>query len=74
MNIYKLTQSTCIGHDTYDSAVVVAESEADAVRINPSNGSDGWPAVNEDAVTAVYIGIAAKNMKRGVIIASFNAG
>ena len=35
MNLYLLTQDVNVGWDTYDSAIVCAESEAEAVKIHP---------------------------------------
>ena len=37
MNIYLLSQSENNGYDTYDSCVVIAESENEARNTNPSN-------------------------------------
>lgn len=37
MNIYLLEQSVATGYDTYDSCVVIAESEDAARNINPSS-------------------------------------
>jgi hypothetical protein len=36
MKLYLITQGLVDGYDTYDSAVVVAESEYEAKRIHPS--------------------------------------
>jgi hypothetical protein len=36
MNLYLITQDLVEGYDTYDSAVVVAETEDDARKIHPS--------------------------------------
>ena len=41
MNLYLLTQSVNRGYDTYDSCVVAAESEAEAVRMHPG-GTRVW--------------------------------
>jgi hypothetical protein len=35
MNLYLISQRVNTGYDTYDSAVVAAESEHDAIRIHP---------------------------------------
>lgn len=35
MNLYKLTQSLNSGYDTYDSVIVAAENEHNAIRIHP---------------------------------------
>jgi hypothetical protein len=52
MNIYKIKQYENNRYDTYDSAVVVAESEEDAKRIHPDGRSkwvDGaWKIFNPD--------------------------
>lgn len=48
MNIYLIFQNVNTGYDTYDSAVVVAEDQEQARRINPgqfhvwSNEQDSW--------------------------------
>lgn len=39
MNLYLLTQDIVDGYDTYDSVVVVAESEEDAKTIHPSSST-----------------------------------
>jgi len=41
MNIYKIWQTDVTGYDVYDSAVVVAEDAAAAVRISP-DGRSFW--------------------------------
>ena len=80
MNLYLITQDTCRGYDTYDSAVVAAESELEAKRIYPATGGElpegntyDWCSSPED-VEAKFIGIAGIDIERGVILASFNAG
>ena len=35
MNIYLLTQDVNVDYDTYDAAIVCAESEEEAVKIHP---------------------------------------
>ena len=37
MNLYLISQDSNIGYDTFDSAVVVAETEDQARRVSPSN-------------------------------------
>lgn len=61
MNIYKISQGECTGYDTYDSAVVVAESEEDAVLIHPSNyvthiKEDKWMGTRPDGSVYEYAG------------------
>ena len=85
MKLWLLTQSECSGYDTYDSAVVAAETNEQARDVNPSeygaalidwpkgNGPGGW-ATSREYVTAEYIGEAKPGTEVGVICASFNAG
>ena len=47
MKLYLISQTSNKGWDTYDSAVVAAENERDAIRISPSeyytwSEEDGW--------------------------------
>ncbi len=82
MNLYKISQNKKTGWDTYDSAVVAAETEEEARNIHPSEyvkggivneeNSSTWVAKPEH-VTVELIGIA-RISKRGVIVSSFNAG
>ena len=83
MNLYLISQNVHNGWDTYDSAVVAAESEEAARSINPSGkknwdgkadswGTDGWCA--KEDVNARLIGKAARGIQPGVVCASFNAG
>lgn len=80
MKIWKLTQDVCTGWDTYESAIVAAETEDDAKRIHPSNFSMNWNdcgsvwAFSPDDVHAELIGEALPGTKAGLILASFNAG
>ena len=41
MNIYKLSQTINDNYDTYDSCVVIAENEKEAVKVHP-NGYQNW--------------------------------
>lgn len=83
MNIYLISQNENENYDTYDSAVVVAENEADAKYIHPYFEAEGewwknhwrlheWcvPA----RVTVRLIGTALPIAARGVVCASYNAG
>lgn len=82
MKIYLLTQNQNTGYDTYDSIIVMAESEEDAKTIGPNN--DVFPPVKKDfysawadtidGITCEEIGIAKEGETRGVVLASFNAG
>ena len=73
MKLYKITQDVNDGYDTFDSAIVCAESEEEARNINI--GSDlfnEWASPSD--VKVKYIGEAAEGTKKGIVLASFNAG
>jgi hypothetical protein len=74
MNIYLISQSSNLGHDTYDSAVVCALTSKRARNMDPSNGGSSWTSYEN--VVVEYIGKASKNRKQteGIILSSFNAG
>jgi hypothetical protein len=80
MNLYRISQEQKNDYDTYDSAVVAAETESKAKRIHPSGDNDDWGKWQSwcdapEAVTAVLIGVATNGTKAGAVIcASFNAG
>jgi hypothetical protein len=80
MNLYLISQTFNEDYDTYDSAVVAAESE-EAARLTPParrGHNDGksvelfWAA--PEHVSVKLIGEAAPGTEAGVICASFNAG
>ena len=77
MNLYIIYQKERNGYDTYDSAVVAADSCQEAVNIHPSVycswDSDTWASCPEN-VSVEYLGIAKEGTKKGVVLASFNAG
>lgn len=89
MNLYKISQDVNDDWDTFDSAVVVAESAEDAKKIIPDH--HGGYRENPDYEISIYdwakpedvkaelIGIADKNFLdslngRTTVVASFNAG
>ena len=76
MKLYLLSQDVNDDYDTYDSCVVCAKSKEDAVTILPclleSRITDEWAEPKD--ITCKEIGKANNREKRGVIIASFNAG
>lgn len=80
MNIYLISQTVNDDYDTYDSAVVCAES-SDAARLihphptgcsveNYDSGDWAYPA----DVSVKCIGVAKLDTPEGVICSSFNAG
>ena len=78
MNLYLIWQETNTGYDTYDSAVVAAESEDKARLINPAGEKDwgykfaAW-CERPDQVQVSFL-CAGYEGKSGVVLASFNAG
>jgi len=79
VNLYLISQSVNNDYDTYDSAVVAAETEL-AARATHPNGDDDPPpylvgcwAQPED-VKVTLVGVAVEGTEAGVICASFNAG
>lgn len=80
MKLWRISQDVNNDYDTFDSAVVAAETEAEARLIHP--GDYEWDGKAEEysswasaeKVKVSYVGIAKKGTKRGVICASFNAG
>lgn len=74
--LFKIEQDDVSGYDTYDSAVVCADSEEDARRMYPGyleNEGNDW-TLDPTKVSVTYLGKADKSLKTGVICASFNAG
>jgi len=82
MNIYKIEQDTNVKYDTYDSAIVIAESESKAKYIHPDQDDEYYQPIDwkyewckPSQVTVTYIGIADPSFtKPCVIVSSFNAG
>lgn len=83
MKLYLISQKQNQGFDTFDSAVVCAVCMTDASRINPRTGNkmtdDDWKTNDYwcnsiDYVDVQCIGNAAKEVKQGLVLASFNAG
>ncbi len=80
MKIWKIYQDHITGYDTYDSAIVAAETIEEARKVHP-DGPSGWKrkvgltwCLDPDQVGAILIGEAEQNVPHGVILASFNAG
>jgi hypothetical protein len=80
MNLYKISQTVNDSYDSYDSAVIAAETEEEARRIHPTGELQGvewdkwhtWAKL--DQIKVELIGTAAPGIAKGVIVASFNAG
>ena len=74
MNLYFLTRNDDFCYGNFDALVVAAESEADALTIQPqsvgtSTSGSGWTRPENLAVR--LIGVAAPGVERGVILASY---
>lgn len=80
MKLYLLSRKGNIDYDTYYSCVVCAENEDDAKTIHPSGDvfKENEPYCSwvkkTSSIVCEEIGEANVSQKRGVIIASFNAG
>ena len=80
MNLYLISQTENEGYDTYDSAVVCAETEEQAQMIHPNvRDWDGVAArwgtwCDTKHVKVQLIGEAVPGFSHEVICASFNAG
>lgn len=80
--LYHISQNVRRGYNTFDSAVVCAESEEEAQRTHPSHlvgPNDSWEdeytwATCPAEVSVRHIGTAAPHIAKGVICTSFNAG
>jgi hypothetical protein len=77
MNLYLLDRLDDWHYECFDSLVVAAESEADAVTIQPpsvgtTESGSGWTTPPNIAVT--LIGVAAPDVQRGVILGSYIHG
>lgn len=79
MKLWVISQSVNRGYDTYDSAVVAAETEEEARNILPSRESwddaylYGVWANKPSEVDVKYLGETDREIY-GVVLASFNAG
>lgn len=90
LKIYRISQEENNTWDTYDSAIVIAESEEQAAQIDPSYNPEYswsvlwmvWPTDHHlrgwcsstDKVKVEYIGEPKEGSVIGIICASYNAG
>lgn len=85
MKLWRISQTVNRGYDTYDSAVVAAETEEAARMTHPDIDAKpdwhhepgrwrlaAWAAPNR--VRVEYLGEAREGHPAGVVCASFNAG
>lgn len=88
MKIFKISQNENNGYDTYDSAVVIAESEDEARLMHPNDDPqdnrvtrNSWIkdsfkvwCTKPEQVNVEYLGEAEYSQSIGFICKSFNAG
>uniref|UniRef100_A0A6M3K9T3 Uncharacterized protein n=1 Tax=viral metagenome TaxID=1070528 RepID=A0A6M3K9T3_9ZZZZ len=84
MKLYRISQEVNNDYDTYDSAVVCAESESEARIIVPGGEDIEFGGEKEywmnnvwtvpESVSVEYLGEARPDLPKGVVLASFNAG
>jgi len=82
MKLYKICQAVNKGYDSYDSAVVAAESEEEAKMIHPNKYVENWDGNEKDYgtwtssenVVVEHLGEAKEGTVKGIIVKSFNAG
>lgn len=78
VKLWKISQSVNNDYDTFDSAVVSAETPDDARQMHPRGWTESdfhthnWAEPSQ--VEVELIGEAVPGAERGVIVASFNAG
>lgn len=74
MKLWRIWQTVNGGYYTYDSAVVAAETEVEAIKIPVGDVGRFGSWVTPDHVSAQCIGEAAPGIEAGkIIVASFNA-
>lgn len=77
-DLRKISQNVNASYDSFDSAVVAAETEEAARQTNPDG--DRWGDIysawcpDPQQVIVEHIGEAAPGIAAGIILASFNAG
>jgi len=80
MKLWLISQNAIDGYDTYDSAVVAADTETEAKMMHPGTGEDIKPkpfpdwVCEPELVACEYIGEAKDGTQKGVICSRFNAG
>lgn len=79
MKLWRISQDANADYDTYDEAIVAAETEDAARETHPDGRSvrfdwDNRTWCHPDKVKVEHIGEAAEGIAAGVVLASFNAG
>ena len=80
MNLYLISQTKNNDYDTYDAAVVAAETAEQAQVMHPNHDRScndklrDYTWTSPENVTVKLIGEAVPDTTAGVVLASFNAG
>ena len=79
MKLWRISQTTNTGWDTYDSAVVAAPTKRTAQCTHPNTGRQyrgdgGGVWCDHKDVAVEFLGVAKPCTPAGVVCASFNAG
>ena len=74
MNIYLIRQEENVSEGSFDSAVVIAESEAEARLTDSTSGSEWYKNAwcDPEFVTVEWLGKADEDSIAGVVTSSFN--
>jgi hypothetical protein len=73
MNIYLVKRKYPCDYDEFDAFVAIAESEKEAILMDPSNGGDyGWTSAIK-TLECIELG-KSKTKRKRIVLASFNAG
>lgn len=84
LKLFLVSWGNGIDYGTYDSFVVCASSEEEAMNTHPEGGTIDWErerswcgsvwCADVQRLRVKYLGIATGSLKKGVVCASFNAG
>ena len=80
LNLYLISQDVNEDYDTYDSAIVCAYTGEEAKMIHPSAYQEDWDGSDDDGwceskdVKVKLVGVAYAGIKKGIVLASYNAG
>jgi hypothetical protein len=74
VKLWRISQTINRSYDTYDSAVIAAETEVVARNTHPNGKIDSYSWCDTQHVIVELIGKASPGISAGVIVASFNAG
>lgn len=73
MKLFRISQDVNDEYDTYDSAIVAAQTKKEAQH-TPIGHDNSYEWASPADVNVEYLGMAKRGTKKGVILTSFNAG